>query len=61
MSREITTPVSFEPNAFYDRLIELRRTNRKTFDGLSTPTHYALMAYEQASRAHIQEQELKRG
>ncbi len=59
MSIEITAPMKWEPNAFYDRLIQMRRTDRKTFDSLSTPTHYALAEYEKQRRAHIQEQESK--
>jgi hypothetical protein len=52
MSIEITAPMKWEPNAFYDRLIALRRTDRKTFDGLSTPTHYALAEYEKQRYSH---------
>jgi hypothetical protein len=52
MSIEITGPMKWEPNAFYDRLIQMRRTDRKTFDSLSTPTHYALAEYEKQRREH---------
>ncbi len=50
MSKEATPPTKFEPNAFYDRLIQMRRTDRKTFDSFSTPTHAALAEYEQRKR-----------
>jgi hypothetical protein len=46
-----TSSTKFEPNAFYDRLIQIRRTDRKTFDGLSSVTHAALAEYEKARRA----------
>jgi hypothetical protein len=45
------TSTKFEANAFYDRLIQMRRTDRKTFDGLSSVTHAALIEYEKQKRA----------
>jgi hypothetical protein len=42
----------FQPNAFYDRLISMRRTDRKTFDSFSTATHISLTTYEAAKREH---------
>jgi hypothetical protein len=42
----------FQVNLFYERLIKMRQTNRKDFDGLSAPTHLALGAYEQAKLEH---------
>jgi hypothetical protein len=36
----------FEVNAFYERLIAMRQTNRKDFDSLSAVTHLALGEYE---------------
>jgi hypothetical protein len=56
----ITSEPKFERNGFYERLIQMRRTNRKAFDSLSTPTHYALVEYEKQKRTHEQGRELKR-
>jgi L-asparaginase/Glu-tRNA(Gln) amidotransferase subunit D len=44
--------LNFQPNAFYDRLISMRRTDRRTFDSFSTPTHLALAEYEKSKREH---------
>ena len=48
------TAQGFEPNKFYDRLITLRRTDRKTFDSFSIPTRLALAEYEKQKRQHEQ-------
>lgn len=53
-NREVNSQPNWERNSFYERLIELRRTNRKAFDSLSTPTQYALAEYERQKRAHDQ-------
>jgi hypothetical protein len=49
----ITThaPQAFESNGFYERLITMRRTDRKTFDGFSIPTRLALAEYEKTEAA----------
>jgi hypothetical protein len=57
MAVEIKAPVSFEPNAFYERLIRMRATDRKTFESLSVPSKLALCEYEKQKREHAQEQE----
>jgi hypothetical protein len=49
----------FESNGFYERLISIRRTDRKTFDGLSIPTRLALAEYERQKRQHETEQAIK--
>ncbi len=52
-----TAPTSeqrFEPNSFYERLISIRRTDRKTFDSFSIPTRLALTEYEKQKREHEQ-------
>lgn len=41
----------FQVNPFYERLIALRDKDRKTFDSLSQPTHWALLEYEKQKRA----------
>ncbi len=45
-SEEPVRAHSFEPNAFYERVIELRRTNPASFDSLAPVTRLALGAYE---------------
>ena len=40
----------FEPNAFYERVLELRRTNPAAFDSLAPVTKLALGAYEAQQR-----------
>lgn len=55
MSIEIRPPVGFEPNAFYERLLNLRATNRKAFDAISPPSKLALLQYEKLKREQAQE------
>jgi hypothetical protein len=57
MSREITVPVKFEENAFYERLIKLRATDRTAFESLSPPSKLALAQYERLKREHAQAHE----
>jgi hypothetical protein len=59
--KTITThaPQAFESNGFYERLITMRRTDRKTFDGFSIPTRLALAEYEKQKRQHEAEQLIK--
>lgn len=52
MKTESATGQRFEPNKFYDRLISIRGTDRKTFDGFSIPTRLALAEYEKQKREH---------
>ncbi len=42
----------FEQNAFYERVMMLRRTNPAAFDSLAPVTKQALYAYETAKREH---------
>lgn len=37
-------------NKFYERLLDIRRRDRKTFDGMSPATKTALAEYERAKR-----------
>ncbi len=53
-STESTSAPGFEPNSFYERLIALRCTDRKTFDSFSIPTRLALTEYEKQKREHEQ-------
>lgn len=46
-------PLTFEPNAFYEKVLDLRRTNARAFDSLAPVTKQALYAYETAKRVHI--------
>lgn len=41
---------AFEPNAFYERVLSLRATDRRAFDSLAPATKQALFAYETAKR-----------
>jgi len=43
---------AFEPNAYYERVLALRRTDPKAFDSLAPVTKQALYAYETAKREH---------
>jgi hypothetical protein len=52
--REMSNKAAFEANAFYERLVNLRSKNRKTFESLSPPTKLALAQYEQSKREHEQ-------
>jgi hypothetical protein len=40
----------FEPNQFYESILDLRAKDAKTFASLSPATKAALFAYEQAKR-----------
>ncbi len=44
------TGFHFEPNAFYERVLELRRTNPAAFDSLAPMTKVSLGHYEAAQR-----------
>ncbi len=41
---------AFEPNAFYERVLDLRRTNPAAFASLAPVTKLALGAYEAQKR-----------
>ncbi len=41
---------TFEVNTFYERLLELRRTNPKAFGEISPASKLSLLAYEAAKR-----------
>jgi len=40
---------AFEPNAYYERVLDLRRTDPKAFDSLAPVTKLALGQYEASS------------
>jgi hypothetical protein len=42
--------VPFEPNTFFERLIEMRETNPRVFASMSTPARSSLAYYEAAKR-----------
>ncbi len=56
---ETVTGHTFQRNGFYERLISIRRTDRKTFDGFSIPTRLALAEYEKQKRQYEAEQAIK--
>ena len=47
MSSEYVSVV-FEPDEFYERLINLRRTGRAAFSRFATETNQRLQAYEES-------------
>ena len=52
MKRAKMAQPQFTPNGFYERVIDLRRTNRKAFESLSPATKLALGEYEKQKRQH---------
>ena len=44
----------FEANAFYEKILELRRTNPAAFDSLAPVTKLALGQYEAQKRERLQ-------
>ncbi|MGA9994658.1 MAG: hypothetical protein WBP93_04540 [Pyrinomonadaceae bacterium] len=50
--KEAQRKPTFEQNGFYERLIELRRTNRKAFYSISPAAKLALAQYEKVKREH---------
>ncbi len=42
----------FEVNRFYEKLLDLRRTNPKAFGEMSPASKLSLFAYETAKREH---------
>ncbi len=53
------TGVAFAPNAFYERVLSLRATDRRAFDSLAPATKQALYAYETAKREHARLEVIK--
>jgi hypothetical protein len=51
MAIELSAPTRFEENAFYERLLDIRRTDRAKFERLSPVSRLALMQYEKLKRA----------
>ncbi len=47
---KLPTSGQFEPNAFYERVLMLRRTNPAAFDSLAPVTKVSLGHYEAAQR-----------
>jgi hypothetical protein len=48
LQRAADGTVPFEPNAFFERLIAMRKTNPRAFDSMSTPARSSLAYYEAA-------------
>ena len=48
--QKLPPAAGFEPNAFYERVLELRRTTPAAFDSLAPVTKLALAAYEAQQR-----------
>ncbi len=49
---KLPTSAGFEQNAFYEKILDLRRTKPAAFDSLAPVTKQALYAYETAKREH---------
>ncbi len=50
--QKLPPAAGFEPNAFYERVLELRRDRPAAFDSLAPVTRLALGAYEAQKREH---------
>ncbi len=50
---------AFEINHFYERVLELRRTDPRAFDSLAPVTRLALGAYEAQKREHVRMQAIR--
>ncbi len=50
---------AFEKNAFYEKVLDLRRTNPAAFDSLAPATKLSLGAYESAKREAARLQAIK--
>ena len=59
-SEEPVRAHSFEPNAFYERVLLLRRDRPAAFDSLAPVTKQALYAYETAKREHTRLEDIRR-
>ncbi len=51
--------VTFQVNTFYERLLDLRRTNPKAFGEISPASKLSLLAYETAKREHARLQAIR--
>jgi len=47
---KLPTSAGFAPNAFYEKVLDLRRTNPAAFDSLAPMTKVSLGHYEAAQR-----------
>jgi hypothetical protein len=56
---KLPTSAGFEPNAFYERVLELRRTHPAALDSLAPVTKLTLGAYESAKREAARLQAIK--
>ncbi len=61
MKQKQTLPTAevFAANTFYERLLDLRRTNPKAFGEMSPASKLSLYAYETAKREHARLQALR--
>jgi len=51
--------LAFEPNAFYEKILDLRRTNPAAFDSFAPVTRLALGAYSAAKREAARLQKIR--
>ena len=52
--------LAFEPNAFYEKVLDLRRTNPKAFDSHAPVTRLALGAYAAQKREAQRLEDIRR-
>ncbi len=56
MKAKIETSQGFQPNGFYERLAEMRKTNPRTFASISPASKLAPFEYEKQKRQFEQNQ-----
>jgi hypothetical protein len=57
--QKLPPAAAFEQNAFYEKVLDLRRTDPKAFEGLAPATKASLHAYEAAKREAARLQAIK--
>ncbi len=55
----VSTTQGFQRIGFYERLIEMRKNDPRTFAGISPASKLALFEYEKQKRQYEQEQAIK--
>jgi hypothetical protein len=57
---KLPTSAGFEPNAFYEKILDLRRTKPAAFDALSPTTKLTLGQYEAQKREAQRLEDIRR-
>jgi hypothetical protein len=58
--QKLPPAAGFQPNAFYEKISQLRRDRPAAFDSLAPVTKQALYAYETAKREHTRLEDIRR-